>query len=95
MEKNNESLPFISFIFNHNYYYILLYWILEIIVTLVQKSYPDYFILFKEASMNELTDVICKVLGDLLAGFLVLYTICTMKITKKQLKKKIQKMRLN
>lgn len=91
MEKNNESLPFISFIFNHNYYYILLYWILEIIVTLVQKSYPDYFILFKEASMNELTDVICKVLGDLLAGFLVLYTKCTMKFTKKQLKKKNSK----
>lgn len=88
MEKNNESLPFISFIFNHNYYYILLYWILEIIWTLVQKNYSDYFILFKETSMNELSDVICKVLADLLAGFLVLYTRCAMKFTKKKIKKK-------
>ena len=91
MEKNNESLPFISFIFNHNYYYILLYWILEIIWTLVQKNYSDYFILFKETSMNELSDVICKVLADLLAGFLVLYTRCAMKFTKKKIKKKHSK----
>ena len=88
---NNNKCSFISFKCYKSYYYILAYWILEIITSIIQNFFSDYFILDKGNAENEFINLACIVIADLLAGVLVLYTKCSMKSVNKTLKRKKSK----
>ena len=88
---NNNKCSFISFKCYKSYYYILAYWILEIMTSIIQNFFSDYFILYKGNAENEFINLACIVIADLLAGVLVLYTKCSMKSVNKTLKRKKSK----
>ena len=81
-------MKYISFSFYKSYYYFLLFWILELIITIIRNH------LFKKSckdnnndvtkNMNELINIICYNLGDLLAGILVIYSNIVTKPIKKE-----------
>ena len=78
------------FSFNCNKYflYVVGYWILEIGFYILFLSNRDYFSLTKDFVPREYTFVILLNIGDLLSGFLVLYT---KRVSKTKRDKKIEK----
>ena len=72
---------FIEFKCYKNYFYILVYWILELFVSIVKNLIHVTEIFesklneeLKNDLLNEYLQLVILVISDLLAGFLVLYT---------------------
>ena len=78
MNDLNKQLPFISFICNKNYFYIFVYWLVELIYIFSKYAFSEYFKIFNGNRENSFVNLICNFLADLLAIFLVLYTKCSM-----------------
>ena len=69
--------------------YFLVYWALEILVAVFNNINKNYLKFELNDLGNEYINLICLNIADLLAGFLVIYTICS--ISKKVIKKKESK----
>jgi len=67
---------------NKNLIYVAIYWIIEIAYRLFNKFKSEFFVIFKNDVLNEYAIQINKIVGDLLAGFLVLYIHCSSKSKK-------------
>ena len=80
-------MSFIEINCHKNLIYVALYWILEISFRLSNKFKPEFFVIFKNDVLNEYAIQIKKIAGDLLAGFLVLYSHCSSKSKKVKEKK--------
>lgn len=81
-------MKLISFVFFKSYYYFLVYWILDFVVTLI-KYFFENNIKNNENSFskeNEYIYLITMNVADLLAGFLVLYTKINTKSEKEEKK---------
>ena len=78
MRQSNTQLPFISIKFKKGYLYIIIYWILEVALSFLKSKYSEDYKLSNKKSENEYFTVISNVVADLLVGFLVLITKCTM-----------------
>ena len=63
----------ISFHYNKNLIFAIVYWILEIIFRMFIHYKSKYFQFAKPDAYNEYIFVILQIIGDLCAGFLVLY----------------------
>jgi hypothetical protein len=73
-------MSFISFNYNKNLIYAIIYWTLEIIHrTFVYLSWNKYYNIVINDAINEYIYVILLNISDLLAGFLVIYINCVMK----------------
>ena len=59
-----------------NLIYIIIYWILEIALSLLRQIKKDWFKITEDKIQNEYMFVIYSNVSDLLSGFLVLYTYC-------------------
>ena len=75
-------MSFIEINCNKNLIYVAIYWIIEITFRLCNKFKSDFFVIFKNNVLNEYVFQINKTAGDLLAGFLVLYSHCSSKSNK-------------
>ena len=62
-----------------SYFFILIYWIIEISVSLIKNIKESYFLLKNIDYENQFIDIISLNIADLLAGFLVLYSYCQFK----------------
>ena len=83
----------VSCICYKNYFYYLVYWIIELLVSIFKNFIYKANVLqigIKNDLMDEYTNLVNLNIADLLAGFLVLYTICSLP-TKVQTKKKLLK----
>ena len=70
---------------NKNLIYFSIYWILEITFRVYNKLKPEYFKILKNNENNVLNEYEVQIkttVGDLLAGFLVLYSHCSSKSKK-------------
>ena len=81
---NNNTGPFISFIWNNHYLYILLYWIIQILIIFLINKFDYYFMLTEGHCENHYINLVCIIIGDLLAGFFVLFTIYSLKEENKE-----------
>ena len=70
-------MKFISFSPNKLYFYFLIYWILDLIINLGKNYCEENKSISAEAM--DLINLLCLNIGDLLAGFLVLFTHLKMK----------------
>ena len=81
-------MSLISFTWYNSYYYFLVYWIFEFCITLT-KGRLFSNIIYIDNQMNtetEIVDIVCLIISDLFAGFLVLYTKFIFR--KKEIKRK-------
>ena len=62
-----------------NYFFILVYWIIEISISLIKNIKEDSFQFSSIDHENQFIDIISLNIADLLAGFLVLYSKCQFK----------------
>ena len=67
-------MSFIEINCNKNLIYFAIYWIIEITFRVYNKLKPEFFMIFKDNVLNEYVFQINKTVGDLLVGFLVLYS---------------------
>lgn len=66
-----------------SYYYFLIFWLLDLTITIIRDSYQENEIVSEEYMKGtEFIYISCLNLDDLLAGFLVLYTFIKMKTIK-------------
>ena len=70
--------------FNKNFIYVIIYWILEIIYRIFISLKGDFFKITKKAVHDEYILIISAIIGDLFAGFLVIYSKCISKSKKKE-----------
>ena len=80
-------MSLLEFNCNKNLIYIAIYWILDITFRLISKLKSDYFKLFDNTVQNEYMYVIYKTAGDLLSGFLYLYSYRSSKSHKEKIEK--------
>ena len=73
-----------------SYFFILIYWIIEISVSLIKNIKEDSFQLKNIDYENQFIDIISLNIADLLAGFLVLYSYCQFKNKTKNKNKILQ-----
>ena len=78
MNKSNRQLPLISIKFHKAYFFIFIYWILELSLSFLKNKYSETYKLSNIKSDNEYFTVTSNVIADLFAGFLVLITKCIM-----------------
>ena len=76
----------LTFNFNKNLIYAIIYWVLEIITRIIMYLDWNFFQIVKKDSINEYLFVILLNISDLLSGFLVLYINSSLK--KKTFKEK-------
>ena len=82
-------MAFLTFHFDKNFIYVLIYWVLEIAFRIVSHEKKVFFKMTKEEKYNEyIMIIILSNIADLLSIFLVLYMRCASKGTRK--KKKIE-----
>ena len=83
-----------SFYWNNNLYYVLVYWVLNIILRLlIYFKYDQFFLISKnKPHQNEYIFMSYCVLGNLLSGFLILYVKCTSKKQNEQDKENINQL---
>ena len=62
--------------FDKNFIYVIIYWALEIILRIFLNSKEEYFKMSKNIVHNEYMFVIFLNIADLLSGFFVLYMKC-------------------
>ena len=75
-------MSFIEINCNKNLIYFAIYWIIEITLRVYNRLKPEFFMIFKDEVLSEYEIQIKKTAGDLLAGFLVLYSHCSSKRKK-------------
>ena len=78
-------MSFITFNYNENLKYAIIYWVLEIYYRCLKFFKEDLFILGANNIINEYYFLMLLNISDLLAGFLVLYTNCSFRRRKKKL----------
>jgi hypothetical protein len=83
-----------SFYWNNNLYYVLVYWVLNIILRLlIYFKYDQFFLISKnKPHQNEYIFMSYCVVGNLLSGFLILYVKCTSKKQNEQDKENINQL---
>ena len=67
-------MSLLSFNYDSHFIYAIIYWILEIIIRILMYTNWEYFQMSDDNVQNEYLYVIISNIGDLLSGFLVLYT---------------------
>lgn len=72
-------MSLLSFNYDAHFIYAIIYWILEIIIRILMYTNWEYFQMSDDNVQNEYLYVIISNIGDLLSGFLVLYTKCSTK----------------
>jgi len=72
-------MAIITFNYNKNLNYAIAYWALEIVLRTFMYIKWEFFQISLKDSINEYIYIILLVISDLLAGFLVLYTQCSIK----------------
>ena len=74
-------MKYISLDFSKEYYYFIFYWILSIITSFINQKFKDLINNYENLHKKEynLFNLIFINIGDLLSGFLVLYTYCSSK----------------
>ena len=75
-------MSLITWNFDKNFIYVIIYWVLEIIFRIFFYMKPDFFKMTKNNVLKEYIYVILDILADLLSGFLVLYSKCASKSKK-------------
>jgi hypothetical protein len=76
-------MSFIEITCDKNFIYVAIYWIIEIAFRFFSKIEKELFTIFAEDKvLDEYAIQIKKIAGDLLAGFLVLYSHCSSKSKK-------------
>ena len=75
-------MSFLTWNFDKNFIYVIIYWILEIIYRVILYTKREYFEITKQIVLSEYLIVIFLNIGDLLSGFLVLYSKCVSKSDK-------------
>ena len=78
MNQSQNKLPFVTIKFHKGYFFIFIFWLLEIALSFLKNKYSEDYKLSNKRSDNEYFIVTSNVIADLLAGFLVLITKCTM-----------------
>ena len=69
-------MSLITWNFDKNFIYVIIYWVLEIIFRILVYLRQDIFKITKDNANNEYIIVMLNIISDLLAGFLVLYIKC-------------------
>ena len=72
-------MSLLSFNWDNNFIYAIIYWILEILVRLGMYLRWKFFKMSDSDVQNEYIYVVLLTIADLFAGFLVLYIRCTFK----------------
>ena len=80
-------MSLLSFNFNINLIYVLIYWIIEIFLRTAMYYKPEYFTVSNDPKENEYMFILFPVISKLFSGFIVLYVYCTL---YKKRKRKIQ-----
>ena len=75
-------MSLITWNFNKNFIYVIIYWILEIVYRVILYLKRNYFEITKNIVYYEYIFLILNNIGDLLSGFLVLYSKCVSKSKK-------------
>ena len=81
-------MSLITFHFNKNLIYVLVYWVLEILIRLTMHYKPEFFEISEDPKENEYMFIIFPVISKLLSGFLILYIYCILYKKKKYMSKK-------
>ena len=79
-----------SFIFYKEYYYFLVFWIIDVIISIIKNIFNEFYKKFNGGNTNlgNYIYLINLCISDLLSGFLVLITIYRSKSEKKEEEKK-------
>ena len=75
-------MPFLTWNFDKNFIYVIIYWILEISYRIVLYEKDDFFKMTMDIIHDEYMIVILLNIADLLSGFLVLHNKLSMKTKK-------------
>ena len=79
----NSKMSLFSFSCFKSYYYFIIFWLLDLSITIIRDLYLEQEIKSEEYMKGtEFIYISCLNLDDLLAGFLVLYTFIKMRKTK-------------
>ena len=80
-------MAFLSFSCLESYYYLFIYWVLDLSIIIIRDFYLMNEIKEHEYLKGiEFVYISCLNIADLLAGFLVLHTYCRMKKNNKKVK---------
>ena len=82
-------MSLLEFNYNKTLIYVAIYWIIEIVARLVRKLNKPYFQMVDDQVQYEYILVIYATIGDLLSGFLVLYTRHTSKSQREKSEQRI------
>ena len=72
-------MSLITWNFDKNFIYVIVYWILEIIYRIFFYLKENYYKITNDIVHDEYIFAMLSITSDLLAGFLVLYTKCVTK----------------
>ena len=75
-------MSLITWNFDKNFIFVIIYWVLEIILRIGIYMKPDVYKMAKDYVHNEYIIVMLNIISDLFAGFLVLYIKCASKSKK-------------
>ena len=75
-------MSLITWNFDKNFIFVIIYWVLEIILRIGIYMKPDFFKMAKDYVHNEYIIVMLNIISDLFAGFFVLYIKCASKSKK-------------
>lgn len=83
-------MKYLSFVFFKEYFYFIAYWIISFINSLINHYFQKQIKNDENANKKEYNAIylLCYIIGDLLGGFLVLYTYFTSKSEKEESKEK-------
>lgn len=66
----------LTFNFNINLIYVIIYWILELFIRITWNYKPEYFNISEDPKEKEFMYIIFPVISKLLLGFIILYVYC-------------------
>ena len=69
-------MSLLTFNFNKNLIYALIYWVMEISFRISTHYFPEYFEVSTDLKENEYMFIVLPIIGKLLSGFLALYIYC-------------------
>ena len=69
-------MSFFSFYFNRNLFNVLVYWSVEIILTITMEYLPDCYKVSNDLKDNEFMFIIFPSISKSLSGFLIIYIFC-------------------
>ena len=79
-------MALLSFMFYKEYYYFLVFWIIDVIISLIKNIFKDFYTKFNGGNTNlgNYIYLINLCISDLLSAFLVIITIYRSKSEKKE-----------